>query len=93
MSMKMTSTTMNTFENFLSTTSSNLRQISRITKPIRKNKKKISMNEKAKNHLDLIVKSMNGKLIICNESIVLIEVSNVDGTVQQHLYKYINLGK
>ena len=87
MSMKMTSTTMNTFENFLATTSSNLKQMSLIV-PKRKNKK-ILVNEKAKKQLKLIVSSMNGKLVVCNESIVLIETLNVDGTVQQHLYKYV----
>ena len=86
MSMKMTSTTMNTFENFLATTSSNLKQISLIV-PKRKTKKIV--NEKAKKQLKLIVSSMNGKLVVCNESIVLIETLNVDGTVQQHLYKYV----
>ena len=85
--MKMTSTTMNTFENFLATTSSNLTQMSLIV-PKCKTKKMI-VDIKAKKHLNRIVRSMNGKLVVCNESIVLIETLNVDGTVQQHLYKYV----
>jgi len=78
----------NVFDNFLSSTSTQLTNMSRtISNKVVKKKKTIRKNvyEKLKKH----IKSINGKLIICIDSLVVIEIPKNDGSVESIIYKYV----
>lgn len=79
----------NAFDNFLSTTSTELKKISRtmLSNKVVKKKKTIrkSVYEKLKKH----VKSINGKLIVCIDSLVVIEIPKNNGSVESIIYKRV----
>jgi hypothetical protein len=76
------------FNKFLSTSTNELKNVSKILiKTQIKKKKKRVLLKGSREKLTKIVKSMNGKLIVCNDSIVLFEVPKLDGTVEQFIFK------
>ena len=77
-------------DKFLTVTTKEIKQISStIKKRIRVQKVNKTINRLAQKHFERLVKSFNGKVIVCNNSIVLIEIHNNDGTKREMFYKYL----